>query len=156
MEWVFVMQSVLSMYSICLLQSFTMASFRALPYSSQKLSSAQGWCIFVNMFISCLSIIWLWSYASLCLYVTPFQFEFLSKITWHSFSVWPDSTTAIYGFTMQIIKRVKRREKIIHVQFISQIFKLFSKSSHSCKSCTFPVFDYRHTHVACSISLRIT
>jgi hypothetical protein len=38
------------------------------------------------------------------LYIAPFQSEFSSKVTRHSFLTWSDSITAIYGLCMYIIK----------------------------------------------------
>jgi hypothetical protein len=43
--------------------------------------------------------------------VTPFQSEFLSIITRHSFSDWSDSAMAVYGLSVNC--HFKRREKII-------------------------------------------
>jgi hypothetical protein len=66
-----------------------------------------------------------------CLYVTPFQFMFPSKITRNSFSIWSESTTVL---VYKSPNKLAEEKKIIHVQFMSQIFNLCSKSCHSCMS----------------------
>jgi hypothetical protein len=45
-------------------------------------------------------------------YVTPFQFECLSKVNRHSFSIWPDRTTAIDGLGMEVIINSAQEKKL--------------------------------------------
>jgi hypothetical protein len=86
--------AVILVYCMCLFQSCTIASFRALPYLSQKLPSAV-YILFVFPYYGCQVTL------HHSLYVTPFQSEFLSKILRDSFSIWSESTAAIYGLSFR-------------------------------------------------------
>jgi hypothetical protein len=59
-------------------------------------------------------------------HVSPFQFEYLSKVPRYSFSLWPDSWTTFYGLVMQVIKQFRRREEIIQRQTPQSLCTTFS------------------------------
>jgi len=87
------MWSDLSTYSVCLLQSCTVASFTALWCLLQKLPSNE--CMFINMLILRVSLHTIAVKLLLILvFVIPLQFQCISKILQHPFSIWSNSPTA--------------------------------------------------------------
>jgi hypothetical protein len=47
------------------------------------------------------------------LYVTPFQFQFFTKILCHAFSIWSQSTTAVYGLNFVNHQKVRRKRNCL-------------------------------------------
>lgn len=121
----FVIQSYLFtyVYLMHLLQSSTMASFRALQCSLRKLLSVGGWYMLVKMFTL----------------LSP------SKILKHSFFIWSDSTVTIVLVCTSSSQSGGEKNPSMY-NFMSPNFSPCMKSSYICmsscdgSSCTFRVF----------------
>jgi hypothetical protein len=134
------MRSPLSMYPMCLLQSCKMTGFRAFTCLSQKLPSAGG-----NLHV-CQHVYILFVFPNYVVKL-PFTLVFISPCFSLCFFQKSLGIPFQFGLTvpqqfMAFIHKSSNEsgedKKVVHVEFVSQIFNPCNKSCH-CGSLTFPV-----------------